>query len=59
MVQSVRHQNFMLFLEGPVVGIHVSVYFLDDSMNEFLSLWLSKHLLKIHDITYHLDVELS
>ena len=47
----------MSFLEGSVAGIHVSFDFLDNSMNKFLRIWLSKRLLKIHDITHHLGVE--
>jgi hypothetical protein len=31
-------RNFISFLEGPVVGIHMSVDFLDYSLHKFLSL---------------------
>ena len=47
----------MSFLEGPIVGIHMSIDFLDNSLYEFLRVWLPKRLLKIHDITHHLGVE--
>ncbi len=50
-------RNFITFLEGPVVGIHISVDFLDHSLHKFLRVLLSEHLLKIHDVTHHLGME--
>ena len=50
-------RDFISFLEGPVVGIHMSVDFLDHSLYEFLCVCLSERLLKIHDVTHHLGVE--
>ncbi len=35
----------------------MSIDFLDYSLHEFLRIWLSERLLKIHDITHHLSVE--
>ncbi len=50
-------RNFITFLEGPVVGIHMSVDFLDYNLHKFPCVWLSECLLKIHDVTHHLGVE--
>jgi hypothetical protein len=40
-------------LEHPIVGVHMSVNFLDDRLDKFLCIWLFECLLKIHDVTCH------
>ncbi len=49
--------NFASLLEGPMLAIHVSVDFLDNSLNKFLWIMLSERLLKIQYITHHFCME--
>ncbi len=50
-------RDFVSFLEGPIVAIHMSVDFLDNRLHEFLCILLFERLLKVHDATYHFCME--
>ncbi len=50
-------RNFASRLEGPIIAVHVSVDFLDNSLHEFFHIRLSEHLLKIQYVTHHFCME--
>ena len=36
---------------------HVTIYFLNYGIHEFLRIWLSEGLIEIHDVSNHLGME--